>query len=85
MDLQVTRDGQPIDAQVFFRLRPDVRPTADTGPVVGFAATVDLPSLNQETPARFGLEARLADGSVHRAHRVAFGSGRESMPAPFRR
>ncbi len=73
-DLRITRDGEPLDAPVFRILRPDIHAaiSRDDDPagyslISGFSATVDLPACEHSAPAAFGVEARLADGSIHRA------------------
>lgn len=72
VELRITRDGRPVHAPVFRRVRPDIHllehPTHDPAGYSmdgGFAATVDLPSVCRDTPTIFGMEARLADGTAH--------------------
>jgi glycosyltransferase involved in cell wall biosynthesis len=72
--LRITRDGQPLATPVFRILRPDVHAAQlrDDDPagyslISGFSVTVELPACDCAASATFGVEARLADGSVERA------------------
>jgi glycosyltransferase involved in cell wall biosynthesis len=74
VELRITQNGRPVDQPVFRRVRPDIHliehPAHDpAGHSMdgGFAATIDVPTVCRETPTTFGLEARLADRSIHRA------------------
>ncbi|HEX4591933.1 MAG TPA: hypothetical protein VH120_18485, partial [Gemmataceae bacterium] len=74
VELRITRDGRPLDTNIFRRVRPDVhviehpiRDPAGHSMDGGFSATVELPAVCRETLAVFGLEARLAGGTIHRA------------------
>jgi glycosyltransferase involved in cell wall biosynthesis len=72
-ELAATRDGVRLDAPVVRTVRTDIHALecpdhdpAGHSMLSGFIVTVDLPPCDGPTPADFGLEARLADGSVHR-------------------
>ena len=55
-ELRLTRDGELIDTPVRYDTRPDG---------LGFFAVAELPSIDREVTAAFGIEARLVDGSLH--------------------
>jgi hypothetical protein len=72
--LRVLRDGRPLEATIFRRVRPEVHvrhyPVFDPDGqslLGGFEAAVDLPPCDRPTPTSFAMEARLADGSMHTA------------------
>jgi glycosyltransferase involved in cell wall biosynthesis len=58
IELRLTRDDESLETTVRFSTRPND---------FGFFAVVELSPIDRETTAVFGIEARLADGSIHRS------------------